>query len=169
MRRYRYVGPDEIRARVADQPTGTEVTCASDVLAWVRRSGQAVRPGVTVAATFVVDSLGRLLIADRHSEHVACAGGGDVLSAGEIFFAIEGHDVRVEDVTNQSTGYCPEPESWEAVGRALDRAGIGHPGAFTSTCVFRRCDGCGSWNLVKDGWFFCDVCGRELDRQWNLA
>lgn len=37
--------------------------------------------------TFVIDSSGILRLAPRRSEHVACAGGGPVLSAGEVTFA----------------------------------------------------------------------------------
>jgi len=91
------------------------------------------------------------------------------LSTGLIFFALDRNDVRVAEITNQSTGYCPEPESWPAVAQALDRAGIEHPGEFTTVCVFRRCEGCGSRNIVKDGWFHCDVCGRALPAKWNLG
>jgi hypothetical protein len=28
---------------------------------------------------------------------------------------------------NQSTGFCPQPESWSAVATALDRADVPHP------------------------------------------
>ena len=168
-RTYRYVGPPEVRARAAGQPAGAIVTSAADVLAWVKASGLAAGRGEAIPATFVVDAEGRLRVADRHSEHVACAGGGDVLSAGEMFFAIDGCDVRVEAVSNHSTGYCPEPESWPAVEHALDRAGIVHPGGFTSVCVFRRCEACGERNIVKDGWFHCDVCGAKLPEEWNFV
>jgi hypothetical protein len=74
-------------------------------------------------ATFVIDLNGDLLVADRRSEHVACAGGGPVLSAGEMFFLVEEDRVEVTDVSNQSTGYCPEPSSWPGVAAALDRIG----------------------------------------------
>ena len=168
-RTYRYVGPPEVRARVAGQAAGVVVASAADVLVWVRTSDQVADRYEAVAATFVVDAEGRLRVADRRSEHVACAGGGDVLSAGEMFFAINGRDVRVEEVSNQSTGYCPEPESWPAVESALDRSGIAHPGGFTSVCIFRRCEACGERNIVKDGWFQCDVCGAKLSEEWNFA
>src|SRR5437870_3719122 len=32
-----------------------------------------------------------------------------------MFFLVEGDAVAAAEVTNQSTGYCPEPESWPAV------------------------------------------------------
>ena len=119
--------------------------------------------------TFVVDPSERLLIADRHSKHVACAGGGNVLAAGELFFLIDGPEVSVEQASNQSTGYRSEPESWEVVGRVLDRIGLEHPEDFTTVCVFRRCSHCGKRNIVKDGWFYCDVCGAKLPEHLNFG
>ncbi|WP_416968808.1 hypothetical protein [Streptomyces sp. 4F14] len=48
----------------------------------------------------------------------------------------------VVDVTNLSTGYCPDVTCWPAVARALERAGLGHPGGFTHAVVLRRCTAC---------------------------
>jgi hypothetical protein len=72
------------------------------------------------------------------------------------------------EATNQSTGFCPEPESWPAVAAALDRIGIPHPGRFTQEVVFRRCPACGQRNIVKEAWFACDVCGANLPLVWNF-
>ena len=72
------------------------------------------------------------------------------------------------EVSNQSTGYCPEPESWPAVAAALGRIGVRHPGQFTTEVVFRRCVKCGERNVVKGGWFVCGVCEAELPQQWNF-
>ena len=121
-----------------------------------------------IAATFVIDAEGRLRLADRHSEHVACASGNPVLSAGEMFFASAREIIVVEEVSNLSTGYCPEPRSWYAVGEALDWLGVSHPGRFTTEVVFRRCPECGERNVVKDAWFECQVCGGELPDVWNF-
>ncbi|HKI30800.1 MAG TPA: hypothetical protein VKA46_02830 [Gemmataceae bacterium] len=107
-------------------------------------------------------------MADRRSEHVACAGGKLVLSAGEMFFRLSASGVQVVEVTNQSTGYCPEPESWPAVASALDRIGMMHPGRFTQEVVFRRCPACGERTVVKDGWFVCGLCGADLPADWNF-
>lgn len=168
LRRYRYVGPANILAKSLGRPRGLEVTSPADVKRWANETGQVPAKDQTLAVTFVIDEIGRLLIADRRSEHVACAGGGDVLSAGEIYFGFDGGRVRVEEVTNQSTGYCPEPESWPAVAAALERAEIAHPSEFTTAYVFRRCDACGQRSIVKDSWFQCDVCGASLPRHWNF-
>lgn len=168
-RLYHYVGPSDIKARVAGRPAGTRIASAADLLAWVRGTGQRPGPDGLVAATFVIDAQGDLLLADRRSEHVACAGGGPVLSAGEMFFVAEGDRVEAAEASNQSTDFCPEPGSWPAVAAALDRIGVAHPGRFTTEIVFRRCEGCGERNVVRDCWFICGVCGADLPAEWNFG
>jgi hypothetical protein len=166
MRLYRYVGPKRIADRAGAAPSGVVVRRAEDVVAWARDSGQALI-AARVTATFVIGATGELLIADRRSEHVVCAGGGPVRSAGEMTFALwEG--VEAVEVSNQSTGYCPEPESWPAVAEALARAGLRGPGGFAPSCTFRRCGSCGGVNLVKGGVFECGVCGADLPAAYNV-
>src|SRR5689334_429003 len=118
-RLYSYVGPKEIAAR-AGQSGGTAILSPEDVRQWVKATQQELSSGCVIA-TFVIDAEGTLRIADRRSEHVACASGGKVQSAGEMTFEI-GSKIAVAEVTNQSTGYCPEPESWPAVAAALTQA-----------------------------------------------
>jgi hypothetical protein len=72
-------------------------------------------------------------------------------------------------VSNQSTGYCPEPESWPAVALALRAAGLNAPDGYSPALIFRRCLACSSKNIVKDGVFVCGVCESDLPEQWNLA
>ena len=115
----------------------------------------------------MIDLEGYLRIADRHSEHIACAAGGEVLSAGEMGF--DARTATLKYVTNQSTGYCPEPDSWPAVERALRRIGVEPPDGFTTVLVFRRCPDCGQRNIVKEGIFECGVCGSELPKARLLA
>ena len=100
-------------------------------------------------------------LADRRSEHVACAGGRPVLAAGEITFDMTS-GVEVVAVSNQSTGYCPGPESWPAVAECLARAAMAAPAGFEPCCVFRRCRACEAVNIVKDDLYECAVCGAEL-------
>jgi hypothetical protein len=166
---YPYVGPPAIAARVAGRPAGFPVNSPQDVRQWIRQTGQTLDRQGQVTATFVVDELGALRIADRRSEHVACAGGKPVLSAGEITFSVTPRLTSVEWVTNQSTGYCPEPESWPAVGAALNWAGIQGPAEFSQACLFRRCVRCGLVNIVKDGFFYCDNCSWPLPSEWNVT
>lgn len=121
--------------------------------------------------TFVVDLDGVLRLAPRETEHVACAGKGDVLAAGELaLLPLRGSAARmhVTWASNQSTGYCPEPSSWCALASALDRAGIVHGAGFDFDAVFRRCTACGERNLVKDDWLECALCGATLPTRWNF-
>jgi hypothetical protein len=134
----------------------------------MRQTGQEPDDAGSVISTFIIDESGWLRIAHRRSEHVACAAGLPVRSAGEMTFTIRSSSFNVTWVTNQSTGYCPEPDSWPAVAAALARAGIAAPEGFSQGFVFRRCPGCGSINIVKEGFFECAVCDSPLPEEWNL-
>lgn len=118
--------------------------------------------------TYVVDVDGILRLAPRRSEHVACAGGEAVLSAGEMSFREESGRFVVDEVSNQSTGYCPDVGSWSAVSDALDRAGILHPAGFTQEVVFRRCVSCQQLNVVREDDFVCVFCDEVLPQEWNV-
>jgi hypothetical protein len=168
-RLYHYVGPRHIADRVSSVPAGVRIASAGDVLRWFRQTAQDRDRSGRLTATFVVDDSGWLRIADRRSEHVACAGGRPVLSAGEITFRLSPGAAEVAEVTNQSTGYCPEPESWPAVKAALTRAGFEASDGFTRAFDFRRCVQCGSINIVKDGLFECASCSGRLPVEWNLS
>lgn len=164
-----YVGPREIADRISQGSQGRKVENAGDVLVWIQEANQEPARDGTIIATFIVDEAGYLRIADRHSEHVACAGGQPVQSAGEIAFIVNADNVAVDWVTNQSTGYCPEPDSWPAVEAALRRAGMDDPDGFRPTFVFRRCTECGSINVVKENDFTCGVCSKPLPEKWNFV
>jgi len=168
-RHYAYVGPAAIKNRHSHCSGGTTVCSASDVVVWLASFSQAGKPLSATTATFVVDANGWLRIADRRSEHVACALGEPVLCAGEITFDVIDDELEVSWITNQSTGYCPEPSSWNSVEHALRRAGINSPSGFSRTYEFRRCPNCLSINLIKDNLFRCDVCRSELPHEWNLG
>lgn len=158
-RRYRYVGPADVQASVVDAPEGWPIRSPGDLDAYLAAADPRDRDE---PFTYVVDPAGTLRLAPRRSEHVACAGGGEVLGAGEIAFADERGGWVVTGVSNQSTGYCPGPDSWPAVADALDRAGVEHPEGFTEVVVFRRCLDCGERNLVRDEDYVCALCGAEL-------
>jgi hypothetical protein len=161
--RFRYVGPAELV--VAGAPGGHRVGSVGDFGCWV-----AARSAAELAEpfTFVVDVDGWLLLAPRRSEHVACAGGDPVLGAGEVGFAYEAGRWVVTEVSNQSTGYCPDVGSWAAVARAFDRAGLARPDGFTHAVVFRRCPGCRELNIVRENDFVCVFCGGDLPAEWNV-
>ncbi|PXX44188.1 hypothetical protein [Undibacterium pigrum] len=168
-RHYHYVGPTEIAEAVASIPEGTAILKVQDVLNWIKETKQYIDRYNSIIATFIIDQSGVLYLADRHSEHVACARGKPVLSAGEISLLIERNDIIVDSVTNQSTGYCPEPSSWLEVANALGNAGIAAPENFSISYEFRRCKNCHSINLVKDNVFQCVLCETDLPAFWNFA
>jgi len=167
MRLYTYIGPQQIADRAPSTPAGRAIRSAADVVRWVRDTGQRPDAEGCVIATFVVAQDGALLVADRHSEHVVCAGRQPVRSAGEVTFRVSSPLVEVVEVSNQSTGYCPEPESWPAVAEALAAAGFQPPPNFAMACVFRRCPRCGNINLVKGAVYECAVCDAGLPAACN--
>lgn len=169
VRQYQYVGPPDIAARAAGRTPGVPIYSAADLAAWLRQTGERSSAGAALGCTFVVDATGVLRLADRRSEHVACAGGVPVLAAGELFVTVDGGTGSVAEASNHSTGYCPEPTCWPAVAAVLDKAGVPHPGRFTKEVVFRRCEKCGQRNVVRDGEFVCGVCGGELPPAWNFG
>ncbi|MEU8084181.1 hypothetical protein AB0B57_11250 [Micromonospora sp. NPDC049101] len=163
--RYRYVGPAELNDHGAAVVDVVAVDTTASLDGWL---AQRDRKEVTEPFTFVVALDGTLRLAPRRSEHVVLAEGQDVLAAGEIRFAPTETGWRVVEVTNQSTGYCPDPDSWPAVTRALDRLGVPHPGTFTDKVIFRRCPTCGERNIVRDDDFTCALCDGRLPTRWNF-
>ena len=164
---YRYVGPPELRASIS--PPRRHIRNASDVLDWARQCSHGRgEVGGELVVTFIISARGELWIADRRSEHVACAVGEAVLSAGEMTFVLRKERVKVVDASNQSTGFCPPPSTWLVVARALDEIGVSRPDDFTARFEFRRCGQCGATNLVKDDWFVCAVCDADLSREWDF-
>ncbi|MCR9200609.1 MAG: hypothetical protein NXI04_18380 [Planctomycetaceae bacterium] len=166
VRRYQYVGPASLREAARTQPAGAVMHSQHDLADWLRTCPTEQTVDGEWVATFVIDQQQQLLLAPRRSEHVACAQGGPVLSAGEMTFAA---GPAVVAVSNQSTGFCPEPDSWPAVEGALDAIGVRHPGRFTTEVVFRLCEDCSQISIVKDDWYVCVVCDAELPRAWNFS
>ena len=163
---YRYIGPDAVRERSKGQPSGARIDSRAALLAWLREQG-VTRGSIT--CTFVVTTAGWLRLADRHSEHVACSGGEPVGSAGELTLRWVGAALELEAISNLSTGFCPEPASWPVVAVALARAELAAPESWTSAYEFRRCTACGERNVIKDGWYACEVCDAPLPERWNFA
>ncbi len=149
---YQYVGPAEVLAAARPVVLGRAVLSREEITS----EGEPF--------TFVIDLEGTLRLAPRRSEHVACAGGRPVLSAGEITFEPGSGGWEATSVTNQSTGYCPEANSWPTVARALDKIRVPHPGRFTDEFTFRRCLQCGERNIVRDRYFTCAICDADLPR-----
>jgi len=139
------------------------------VVSWSEMFLPSGRKRGTIPATFIIDTNEWLWIADRHSEHVGCADGGDVLAAGEIVFSRAADQIWIEEISNQSTGYCPEPESWVILSQVLGRLGMKYPSSFTAAFIFRRCDHCKTINIIKDDVYECAVCDAPLSQVWNCA
>lgn len=168
-RQYSYVGSRDILELLKRPAQRACIRQPDDVLHWIKTTNPTMQPDKTIVATFIIDTDGLLWVADRHSEHIICAAGGKVLSAGEMTFDVSDKQIEVIEVTNQSTGFCPEPESWYAVENALTQIGLPHPDGFTTEYIFRRCESCGTTNIVKDIWFECGVCQAELSQDWNYG
>jgi hypothetical protein len=168
MKIYEYVGSDAIKSSVSDFPAGVVVRSLVDLRNWINSCDKSMIASGLVIATFVIDTHGDLCLADRRSEHVACAGMKAVLSAGEIFFNLGKNGIEVCDITNQSTGYCPEINSWEYVDNALNKIPIDHPSWFTVEFTFRQCCSCSQINIIKDNLFICSVCDAHLPSEWNF-
>ncbi|MFF4006955.1 hypothetical protein [Streptomyces sp. NPDC001717] len=162
---YRYVGPVELKDAVRPGSGGCPIGSAADFDGWIAERSATE---LTEPFTFVVGTDGVLRLAPRRSEHVACAGGDTVLSAGEISFTREADRWTVGEISNQSTGYCPDVTSWSAVARALDDVELGRPSGFTHEVVFRRCPDCQEHNIVREDDYVCVFCGSDLPETWNV-
>lgn len=164
-RLYDYVGPPEVAASVRGSPAGIPIKNSDDLKAWLAANREDMDSAGTITATFVIDKDGLLRIAERRAEHVACASGGPVRSAGEMSFTLDG---RIDYVSNQSTGFCPEPESWPAVAVAIKDIVASPPRGFSREFIFRRCTNCGQVLVIKDNWLVCDVCDADVPTSWNF-
>jgi hypothetical protein len=164
-RAYRYVGPHHVIAAVQSADSAVAIRTAADFADWATAQ---TTEDLGEPFTFVIGTDGVLRLAPRRSEHVACASGGRVLSAGEISFSTEAGRWAVNEVSNQSTGYCPDVTSWPAVAQALDQAHLDHPDYFTHAVVFRRCPTCQEHNIVREGHFVCVFCNADLPQRWNV-
>ena len=169
VRLYSYVSPKWIAEQLALQPIGFLISTPDDIRSWIKQTNQSLTDNIVIA-TFIIDALGNLRIAERHSEHFVCAGGQPVQSAGEITFQIDS-DIEIIEVSNQSTGYCPEPKSWSSVVLTLEKIGLKPPPDFIPdfmfTFEFRRCVHCRSLNLVKEI-FVCSICDLPLSHTYNV-
>ncbi|GAA4921828.1 hypothetical protein LX16_4879 [Stackebrandtia albiflava] len=164
-RRYRYVGPPALKATVRPGAEGRRITSARDFDTWI---GEQSRQDLDEPFTFTIDLDGVLRLAPRRSEHITCAAGQPVLSAGEIGFTREPTRWIVPHVSNHSTGYCPDTTSWPHVAEALEHAGLTPPPGFTHELHFRRCPGCSRHNIVRDADYTCVFCETALPTTWNI-
>jgi len=164
---YSYVGPASIRQEaMATSVPGTPIRSTAELVSWLEAHTADRLADGSLTATFTISRTAELTLAPRRSEHVACAGGAEVLAAGEMTFS---KNDAISAVSNLSTGYCPEPESWPAVAAALDPIGLPRPPDFTTKVIFRLCPSCNERNLVKDNWLVCALCDADLPAAWNFG
>ncbi len=160
---YTYVGPKKFLSLVDEKLIGRKITAQSDIRNWLIDTEQQKDADDQVTATFTLDLEYNLRVNDRRSEHVVCAGGVPVLSAGEITFQEDKNkEISISQISNQSTGYCPGVESWSDVNKVLSQTDIDYPEYFTTAIIFRVCKNCGNLNIVKDDYFVCIMCDSDL-------
>jgi hypothetical protein len=164
MRLYRYVGPAHLAEQAQSQIPRCQPGSPEELTAWLTGEGYAL----PVTLTYVVTADGRLRVSDRNSEHVACARGEPVRAAGEIGFRSSAGRPVVDFLTNQSTGYCPEPSCFAAASDAVLEAGFDAPPGFSHEFTFRRCPTCSGISIVKEADFECAACGSALPLGWNF-
>lgn len=167
MRIYPYVGPKDLLDLIDPCINRIAVKNAVAVREWIKHTQQELDSDNSVIATYIIDTNRIMWICDRHMEHVVCAIGRPVLSAGEITFRVD-KNVETTYITNQSTGYCPEPASWEAVNLSLKNTDISYPNHFSVKFNFRICSHCKTINIIKENDYVCAVCDHRLNKKWNL-
>ncbi len=161
---YSYVGPEHIRHACEGLPEGHVIRALPSLLQWLSEMHHQ-DPDAEGWATYTVGLDGLLRLAHRRTEHVACAGGHSVLAAGEVRFDEDG---SVQWLSNNSTGYCPDVDCYDAVQQALATAGIDAPSAFHHAVVFRLCPKCRERSIVKEQVFHCGLCDAPLPLRWNF-
>ncbi|MGB0930775.1 MAG: hypothetical protein ACPGVB_08365 [Chitinophagales bacterium] len=160
---YEYVGPEEIFKMVNEEYKGTVINNPEEILNWIVQNIGKPKKDDLIVCTFIINLKSELVIGDRHSEHVQCANGENVKSAGEIGFQIDKSKVHIGSITNQSTGYCPSSASWSEVEKALKKIdGINIPEGFDSEFIFSYCPNCKTRQIVKDEFYFCPKCEQRL-------
>jgi hypothetical protein len=163
MKEYFYVGNKELLNLVKPELKGTCITSCADVELWMKQNYPKLASNLEITVTFVIDRACHLLINDRHSEHVVCANAQPILSAGEMTFECSQNKVnKITQITNQSTGYCPSPSSWDAVQKTLEKTDLVFPAYFTTIFIFRICQNCHWINVVKDDFYVCVNCEADL-------
>jgi len=165
---YWYVGPKDLLDLIHTDVNRVAVINEESVRSWIHQTDQKLDYDNSVTATYIIDTNKVMWICDRHMEHVVCAIGGPVLSAGEATFKISTKSVEISYITNQSTGFCPKPSSWKVVNVALKNTGINYPQQFSTNFIFRLCLNCKTINIVKEKDYVCAVCNHDLEKQWNL-
>jgi hypothetical protein len=103
---YEFVGQKDLLTQVKSELKGTCIDSILDIENWIIKTKQRPDFNSEIIVTFVIDLNFKLLINDRHSEHVVCANGEPVLAAGEITFELSKiKALRISQITNQSINW----------------------------------------------------------------
>lgn len=160
---YSFVGKENLLTLVKPEHKGIRIYTPGHIDKWIITNAQKPDFNHEIIVTFVIDKENNLRINDRRSEHVVCAGGEPVLSAGEMTFQLRNNKTQnISQITNLSTGYCPCPSSWRFVKQALDSIGMQYPDGFSPAFIFRICKNCQTINVIKDDYFVCLNCDKDL-------
>ena len=161
---YEYIGPEEIFKMIQEKHKGQRIESVDDLVNWILENNGKPKTDDLIICTFVINLEGKLLIADRHTEHVQCANGENVRSAGEMGFYLDNQNkVTIEFVSNQSTGYCPSSASWLEVEHSILKInGLNIPEGFDPEFIFSYCPNCKTRQIVKDEFYFCPKCEERL-------
>jgi hypothetical protein len=167
-KKYNYVGSVELLELLHDPSERINISISENLEKLFGDLNKSKKQTRVAVFTFIVDKNGDLWLADRHSEHVVCARGEKVLAAGEITLEIDRHIFEIIAITNQSTGYCPEPSSWTALAQTLQSLEVKFPNYWTTVFDFRRCSQCSTISIVKQDVYECAVCENFLSKEWNF-
>lgn len=166
MRLYHYIGPKELLRSLDNTSPRHELTGPSGLEQFAKSIGVSFWNGSATFSYVVLPPM-RLFIADRRSEHLACARGEPVLTAGEITFTKGSSGLEVSAANNLSTGYCPESSSWGALDLALRAANLSGIHGFAPSFEFRFCAECSMTCVIKNEVYECPRCLGVLPREWN--
>lgn len=167
MKTYKYIGSPDFIPK-GEFPQRLLVQGVEKLSCWMIEHRNELDIEECIAATYVIDTDNQFWIADRSSEHVACAREGKVFAAGEVFFSGIDGVPYIDRITNQSTGYCPEPSSWKAVAQSLSKLVIDYPSEFDPAFEFRNCEKCDTLNVIKDEYYSCMSCYEDLSEVYNV-
>lgn len=161
---YEYIGPKEILEIIEEKYQGRVIETSEEIFDWIIENHSKPKKDDIIICTFIINLENKLVIADRHSEHVQCANGKNVRSAGEIGFQVDNQKrINVFSITNQSTGYCPSAKSWTEVDKALKKIScLTFPNGFEPEFVFSYCPNCKTRQIVREDFYFCPTCEGGL-------
>lgn len=90
-------------------------------------------------------------------------------AAGEVELGVAQKQLVVRGVTNQSTGYCPEPSCFGEIAAALVRVGVSATGRAVARLHLPAMSQVRSDRHREEDDFECAVCATPLPKEWNFG